>query len=841
MSGSVAAPVTLSSVLPEIDVDAFVSSADGHAGADYCYAVNQAVAAVPNGTKATIRASSGSHTVWTTCNITKSIHMLWNGAVLNPQSGGAAGVWGATPLSLSGCTLTGGSTVVTCASTAGVVANMVVGGTGVPAGDYINCAGTWSGASCNASSTQFTLALPARLDLVCSTTAGSTAVRGCNYMTGIASGQTISGVGVPAGTTISGLHYGGSSATDTQGFTLSAAATSSAIPDYLTVTSSWSSALVAERVAPVVDWIGTSAGMENPSSQMINAGESDLTITDTGWRTLTGVIGERVNGIDQFVSTNLRVNNLLGSALVIGGVTPSNALSGVVRESFWHTPQLRDSGEHFTGQASFMLMTGGVGCPNNCPTSDEINQIGFTGAQAVFPFSAALVVGTYNATHTGTNGPRQWYFSDNTQFEGGQEFMTYSGNEGISAPDDLITIYQAANYGFHSSELAAPGYGRFIVRSYNSGGTNYFNSSYLWATSKPVTYTVSSTGGSSTITWVSGGRGGFNPTGIWNGQAAELNDGGSCTPCNVYLAPTGAVNSAGTVMTLAAPLYGGTTNPSATLTVGLTGYYTYFPGSPTVDFLSNGYGDPAYFGVLGMTAPAQAWVNTLSNQDDYNGVTTWESSSSTGNLNPFNFLAPNTFTGSSMSVGFGVAPSTNNMGLLVLNNFGAGSASNYLQLQMAGTSKGGLNINGAGKVYTANNILDDGSGNLAATTVTVNGTKMSNAPVMMWSTAGCALSASGIECAKIQAYAAMTFKQISVLVTGTGTCTTYPIVGLYDQTNSLAGPSVTTNSASAPAFLSSSSGSLNVAAGDAVIIGVLNGPTCTTPPTVSVTSQYIMQ
>jgi len=181
------------------------------------------------------------------------------------------------------------------------------------------------------------------------------------------------------------------------------------------------------------------------------------------------------------------------------------------------------------------------------------------------------------------------------------------------------------------------------------------------------------------------------------------------------------------------------------------------------------------------------------------------------------------------------------MGLLVLNNFGAGSASNYLQLQMAGTSKGGLNINGAGKVYTANNILDDGSGNLAATTVTVNGTKMSNAPVMMWSTAGCALSASGIECAKIQAYAAMTFKQISVLVTGTGTCTTYPIVGLYDQTNSLAGPSVTTNSASAPAFLSSSSGSLNVAAGDAVIIGVLNGPTCTTPPTVSVTSQYIMQ
>jgi hypothetical protein len=634
-ASTLAAPVVLSKTTPEIDADAYISTADGHSGADYGYAINAAVATVPNNTRATIKLSGGTHQVWTPVVIGKSIYLNANGASLVPQSGGANGVWGAAPVTVNGCRLTGGSTVATCPSTAGLTAGMAVGGTGVPVADYINCVGTWSGSTCVASATQITLALPAKLDFTASDVVGSTTLSGIPYMTGLTVGLSIAGLnssqGIPSGATITALHYGGASPLDTQSITISAPATATLGAAYITVTGSWSTNLVAETYVPVVTWENTSACVRNTEGQCQHAGEERLTIQDPGFRSLTGVSGEQIIGLDEFDSTDLRVFYIAGSALILGGQNPGPVPAGheTVRESSFRGIKTWSVGEHFTGQAAIVLMTGASGCPNACDTADEINQIGFDSAMVSYPASAGLVVGTYDTNHfNSVLGPRQWYFTDNSQFEGGAEPANNGRTNNIAAPDDMVIIYDAANYSFNQTEIAVAGYGRFLMRSYWDNGATVTGGSLLYDGSNAQTYTVQSVGGSSTLTYVSdaNGVGSFDPSGLWNGVGAILTDTGSCsTGCNVYLAASGAVNGAGSTVTLAAPLYGSSSDSTATLIIGQPGFFALAaPNAGSALFWQNYYVDPSAqgMGLYGLTYAGGLWIGIYS-RSNYDGHTSF--------------------------------------------------------------------------------------------------------------------------------------------------------------------------------------------------------------------------
>jgi hypothetical protein len=635
VTGTVAAPVVLAKMTPEIDVDAYISTSDGHNGADYGYAINAAVASVPNNTRATIKLSGGVHHIWTPVLIGKSVFLNANGASLVPQSGGANGVWGAAPVTVNGCRLTGGSTVATCPSTAGLTAGMAVGGTGVPVADYINCVGTWSGSTCVASATQITLALPAKLDFTASDVVGSTTLSGIPYMTGLTVGLSIAGLnssqGIPSGATITALHYGGASPLDTQSITISAPATATLGAAYITVTGSWSTNLVAETYVPVVTWENTSACVRNTEGQCQHAGEERLTIQDPGFRSLTGVSGEQIIGLDEFDSTDLRVFYIAGSALILGGQNPGPVPAGheTVRESSFRGIKTWSVGEHFTGQAAIVLMTGASGCPNACDTADEINQIGFDSAMVSYPASAGLVVGTYDTNHfNSVLGPRQWYFTDNSQFEGGAEPANNGRTNNIAAPDDMVIIYDAANYSFNQTEIAVAGYGRFLMRSYWDNGATVTGGSLLYDGSNAQTYTVQSVGGSSTLTYVSdaNGVGSFDPSGLWNGVGAILTDTGSCsTGCNVYLAASGAVNGAGSTVTLAAPLYGSSSDSTATLIIGQPGFFALAaPNGGSALFWQNYYVDPSArgMGLYGLTSASGLWVGVYS-RSNYDGTTSF--------------------------------------------------------------------------------------------------------------------------------------------------------------------------------------------------------------------------
>jgi hypothetical protein len=185
----------------------------------------------------------------------------------------------------------------------------------------------------------------------------------------------------------------------------------------------------------------------------------------------------------------------------------------------------------------------------------------------------------------------------------------------------MIIIYQGQYYGFDGGEISGAEYGHFTIRAYDDNyGT--LNNSRFSAASPTVAYTVSSSGGSSTISYVSGGAGQFDPSGLWNGQGAILTDSGSCLAgCNVYVS---SVNSTGTALTLLAPLYGTNVDTTATLTFGQSGYYAYFGNlSSTPVFWGDAYQDQSTnsLGLLGFTSASSTWVGAQPTRNNYDGVT----------------------------------------------------------------------------------------------------------------------------------------------------------------------------------------------------------------------------
>lgn len=551
---------------------------------DYGKAINAAVQAAPLTKQTQLNiCSGGDHPLGTQVVFDRPISFWMDNSRLILQPSLAS-----TPVTISNATLTAGSETVSVASTSGLKAGMAIGGTGVTATAYIQSI---------VNGTSFTLSLPAGIGVNGFLRTGSTTIGNVSSLRGIAAGQSVTGYGIPGGTTITSVNYAN------QAISLSNASTiTTASPSSIAIGGTWTTNLKAVVATPAIVWDFGANSLQNSEGQNIGGEMHGVWLADPGFRTLTGVQGVQIFGWDRFKSDHLQVDNLQGSPLILGGYAPEGGVHGVVRESYFYDTELRDSGDGLTGQSCIELMTG---YSQGLPFADEHNQIAFVGGQAVFNYGEGLTVGTFNPTHTGTNGPRLIWLSDNFQLEGG----SHVPNQNIQAPYDVVHIIEASDIYISGAEIAVPGYGKSAFHV-DSGTSLAVTSSRVYADGKSVAYAVQMTAGSPTVTWTGGGNGGFDATGFWDGVGAQINDGVKCTPCNVYLLPSSAVASGGGTLTLASNYLGNT--GAATMTIGGGGYYFNLtsPGSlAKLTGSANLYSDPSVFStsLLGMYAASLAF------------------------------------------------------------------------------------------------------------------------------------------------------------------------------------------------------------------------------------------
>jgi hypothetical protein len=563
----------------------FLSSDASHGRTDYGAAIDAAVKAQPLKEPSAISiCSPGDHKVYTPIVFDRPVAFQMTGSRLIPQPSLAS-----NPVTVSGAKLTAGSTTVSVPSTSGLRPGMAVGGTGVTSTAYISSVGPDT----------ITLSLPASIIVNGVVTAGSRTIAGLNSMTGLAPGQTLTGYGVPSRTTITSLDA------VNQTVTLSGPAVAgSPVPGSFTVGGSWTADLKAEGVTPVISWVYNPDALHNSEGQMIGGSMRGVWIASPSFRGLNGVQGVQIYGWDRMKVYDLQVENLAGSALILGGdVPPSVHVHGTVRESYFYDSELRDCGEWSTGQPVLELMTGTA--PGDA--SDEINQIGFIGGQVAFYYGEAVTIGTFNPKAGPIDGPRLLWFNDNFQMEGG----THLTGPPLPAPVDTVHLIRVNDVYFDGDEIAAPGFGKSLVRIDNANVVSILNS-LLYARGKHRTYTVSTTSGAPGVAFVGGpvGVSSFDASGWWDGYAAEINDGASCAPCSVHLRSQHAVDPSGNTLTLSSPFRGAATR-NAAITLGFGGYFINDTGATLSKFtaLGNRYevlGAPEAR-ILGLASPAQSW------------------------------------------------------------------------------------------------------------------------------------------------------------------------------------------------------------------------------------------
>jgi hypothetical protein len=544
---------------------------------DYGQAINAANSAKSLTTPSQLRiCNPGDHQTSTTAIIDRPIHFSGYGARLVPTSTLAA-----TPVTLSSATLTAGSTTVTVTSTTGLVAGMAVGGTGVQSTSYIASV---------TDSTHFVMSLPARLVVNGKVTASSTTVSSLSSMVGLTVGQTLVFQNQATPIAIDALTPA------SQSLTLhSTPSVGAPVPFALEVGGTITSTIMAVAQNPVMVYQSNGSALQNAEGQMIGGSINGLSIADTTansdgekGRTLS-VQGLQIAGWDGLEVHNFECHDLKGSCLILGGPGLVSARNKTVREVQFFNTQLRDSGDGATGQSELEIMSPPQG---NSAGADEINQIAFHGSGIVFPHGEAVTIGTYNTAKTTINGPRLIWFGDNSQIEAGEHVPS----QFVAAPFDLVHILQANATYFNGSSLIGAGYGKALI-AFDYAGFIGLQNAFLYPIGKTATYTVTATNGSPTLTYVSGGNGGFDATGQWNGIGMNAVDGVGCTsgtPCNVYAAASSAVNGAGTTLTLAGNWSGA--SGSVTLTVGIAGYYFQKRTSDAnniVYAMGNSWNDPA--------------------------------------------------------------------------------------------------------------------------------------------------------------------------------------------------------------------------------------------------------
>lgn len=448
---------------------------------DYAQGYNAAVQAQSLITPTEVRACVPGNHPWGTGGaggvVDRPIVTDFSGSTMVVSSGLSS-----TPVTVTG-TVTVGSLTVPVSTTTGLAVNQHIGGTGLLPDTIITAVNT--GAS-TITLSQYPLLV------VTGMTSASTSVSNLSSVAGLATGETVTGLGIPAATTILTLDTSG------YGLTLSAPTTvSSTNGQALTVSAgSWSVPLTAIAVKKALRYTYNAGALHNYQGQMIGGEIRNVWFTDPGYRTLAGVAGLQVDAWDTLPINHLRIDNIAGSEFIVGGSDGAN----VVRESDFWGLQLRDGGDPTTGQASLVIQT-----PSGTVGSDEDNDLRFDG-HVVFPFYVGEYIGTANLNHTGTNGPRLIYHTANFQIEGGGRIFQTDGtyaNVYIAKPYNLVHINLAGDIYYQGGALNIPGLGRSIFR--------VDTARYLAATGgrlEPIAngtflFNVTATSGSPTVTYVS--------------------------------------------------------------------------------------------------------------------------------------------------------------------------------------------------------------------------------------------------------------------------------------------------------------------------------------------------
>lgn len=634
----------------------YLSTADGHTGTDYGYAATNFCASVgcstltmPIGLKTT---HNGTCAVYTSITIPTPIVFDGSSCVFVPQSSMAN-----APIALTACSTTMGSTAVTCANTTGLAAGMAVGGDPtIGPENYI--ASVTNG-------TTFQLVLPASRNFLGIPTNGTAAIKGIDSMIDAVAGQTITGTGVSG--TISSISYANNTWTMSANSTVG---TLSPVDLQLasgTVVSSLSLTAVAQTPVILVPPSNTATSQARPHGPNYGVSLVHVTIRDPAYshsnfgRTITGLVGIKAYGQDNLYLHDITVDGIKGSALVYGGYVPSSTADGsnVVRESEVDDFFAYSDGDITTGQACLALMTG-IG--NADTNQDEINQDGFHNFHCVYPDAEGLVIGSY--LHPGTtNGPRLLTFGNDNQFEAGSNASFSFG------ATDMVRILAAGGYNkFLGGRWDTPGYGHSTFRISNaidfaitgaeigaSGGSSEVYNVGLTASSPTVSYTSAGTGGGTS----------FVTGPYWNGIGAQLNDSSGCTPCNVWLSPTGAVNGAGTVLTLASNYTGSQTTGTLTLQGG--GYYFHLDTAVApLNAIGNSYIDQAspIISLLALTSATNGFlVGTGALVSPPAGLTDHLQSWSLNNL----IMPPTNYTANSSSRSINFDPAyLNSLGVFQL-------------------------------------------------------------------------------------------------------------------------------------------------------------------------------
>jgi hypothetical protein len=435
----------LPSIAPFKCAESYLSSDTVHGGTDYGAAISTAVQASSLTVPTMIKlCAPGEHPIYTQAFFDRPIHFDMSGSKLVPQAS-----MGSTPVIVNEVTVIAGSRTIAISSTAGLTPNMAVGGLGITSGSYITSVGPRS----------ITVSLMPSLVVNAYLVAGSTTVRTSNSLAGLAVGQAVTGYGIPRGITISAITL-----SEPQSLTLSAAATVSMNnPVALSVSSgTWTvPTLTAVKTTPVIAWGWNNNALQNEFGQMVGGSMRNVWIVGVPQSKIgpgvaaapiiPGIQGVQVYGWDGFNSYNTRVEFVGGSGFIVGGYNIPSGVGGAglgsVRESYFYDTKIRYSGDTATGQPALAIISPvQQSLPNG--SADEINQIGFNGGQLVTNYAEEVTIGTYDPNHTGTNGPRTVWFSNNFQMESGNYLAI--GGRGTSTlpstPHNLIlsTLFKAA-------------------------------------------------------------------------------------------------------------------------------------------------------------------------------------------------------------------------------------------------------------------------------------------------------------------------------------------------------------------------------------------------------------
>ena len=529
----------------------------GMAG-DYGQAINAAVAALPAGTPSLLRQCNNG-TISTQAVINKPIVLQGYGSTLTLGSAlSSAPVTGIT------CTATAGSSTLTgCSSIVGISNHMRLGGMGLPNGEYVF--GAPSGSS-------ITMSLPAAVNVTGNFTKGSATVSGLSTQRGLVTGQTITGQCVAASTTIT-LNQNLNTVTMSNNATCS----QNVFPGGFSVAAgqTWTTVIKAVTVTPAIQFAFNASSLRNKEGADVGSGMMGMRIIDPGYRTLTGVAGVQIWGYDNFIFQDNVIgqaaNGIAGPGLILAGDNPEN-FNSVDREwGIMQNNSFYDDADGTVGECTVENMSG---YGNNNVNNDENYQLDLRG-QIVFSQGCGYLAGTYNPAHFGTSGlkPRQTILGP-IQIEGGSH-----GSYGvIPAPYDAIDLQQVSDFTIHGcQDCGSAGYGKSLINAERFTGL-IVDSGIFVNHAKTQTFNVGVTTSSATVTFqTTAGFTGFNPDGTWDGVGAQINDGASCTPCNVWLTNQGAVASNGLSLTLNSTAYSLTTTTSATLTLGGSGYVYNIP------------------------------------------------------------------------------------------------------------------------------------------------------------------------------------------------------------------------------------------------------------------------